>query len=90
MKLAADAEVWCTYTGDSVGVTWDERYMPVAPAPALAEWLRREECCICGRPGVAGCVIVARVEVYEVPPTGDQYPTVDLVTGPSCSDELAG
>ncbi len=87
-ELAVQGEVWCMFTGDSVGVSWDERHMPVAPASALAEWLRRERCEVCGRAGGSGCVIVSRVEVYEVPPIGDDYPTVDLFTGPACVDEL--
>jgi hypothetical protein len=41
---------------------WDDRYMPLAPAAAIAEWLRREPCALCcGR----GCVVVESVEVYD-------------------------
>lgn len=32
----------------SAGVDWDQDDLPLAPAAALAEWLRREPCPMCG------------------------------------------
>jgi hypothetical protein len=45
------------------GVDWD-RGLPLAPAAAIAEWIRREPCDVCG---VRGCATVASVTVMLYP-----------------------
>lgn len=61
-QWAVYATTGCSRDGnDWMGVEWDERDVPVAPADAVAEWLRRLTCEICGS---KGCVVVDSVSVY--------------------------
>ncbi|MTD47671.1 hypothetical protein GKE82_26065 [Conexibacter sp. W3-3-2] len=81
-EFVAFAETGCLRdlsTATDHDSTSDE--LPVAPAAAVAEWLRREPCAVCGQ---RGCVVVERVSVSRLNEATDDAEEIDEYTPPVC------
>jgi hypothetical protein len=72
--LSVSAETGCSHE-PICGTSWDEHWLPTAPAEAIAEWLRREPCDQCGCHG-AGCILVYDVWLTLYSDDQDDFGTV--------------